>query len=192
MGVQRKDPINMKPRQYLPEIYYCTAFFVYSASFLAFFWELRSLFLRFSLSDILGFFSYQLAFALIESLVVAAAIFLLVLLLPIQQAKRNPSVVGGVFVFSFALSSFVFKQKSGLIDWLVSFLHLSPSSAIQVTMFLWLFAAFGLPVLFVLIARNEKFTGQIKRFIQNLSVLALLYTLLGLIGLFIVLYRNIL
>ena len=173
-------------------IYYCATFVVYSASFLTFFWELQSLLLRFTLSDIIGFLSYQLAFALIESVLVSVVIFLLICVLPMRQIKENRSVAGVFFVFSFAISSLIFKAGTKLVQWLSATLPITGYYAIQFTLFLWLFAAFGLPILSILMIRAHNTFARIKALIDNLSVIASMYTALGVIGILMVIYRNLL
>jgi hypothetical protein len=176
-------------RDYL-EIHYCATFFVYSAAFLAFFWELQSLLLRFSLTDILGFFSYQLSFALFESMILSAAVMLLVCLIPLRQVKAHRSVVGGLFIISFAISGLIFKVRREILGLLYSYLSLSQADAQQTFAFLWLFPLLGLPVVSVMIIRSERFVHRFKWFLENLVVLASAYTVIGIIGIMIIVFRN--
>ena len=171
------------------EIHYCATFFVYSAAFLAFFWELQSLLLRFSLTDILGFFSYQLAFALFESIILSAVVMLLVYLIPIRQVKDHRSVAGGLFIIFFAISGLIFKERREILGLLYSLSH-SQAVAQQTFTFLWLFPLFGLPVVSLIILRSEIFVHRFKWFLENLTVLAGTYTAIGIIGIVIVILRN--
>jgi hypothetical protein len=172
------------------EIYFCAVFLVYSTSLLTFFWELRSLLLRFPLGDIVGFLAYQLAFALAESLILAIVVTILVLLMPIRQVREHPAVVGGLFVFSFAVSSLIFKAGPQLVRWMSTALPVTESAAAQTALFLCVFAAIGLPAIAILMTRSQKITALLKTRIEDLSVLAGLYTVLGILGVLIVMYRN--
>ena len=172
------------------ELYHCTAFLVYSRMLLVFFWELRSLFLRFSLPDILGFFSYQLLFSLVESVSVTVLVVVLLSLMPFRPVREHLPVVGALAVSSYVIGSLIFKERSGLILWLHTSLSVALSSASQIIAFFSIFAFCGLPIVAILILRNEKQVVAIKTFLENLSVLAGLYTILGVIGLLVVIYRN--
>lgn len=174
------------------EIYYCAAFFVYNAAFLAFFWELKSLLLRFSWAEIIGFFSYQLSFALFESLLLSTAVTLLVWLIPFRQVKEQRSVLGGLFIISFAISGLIFKERRDLLSWLFSYASLSQADADQAFTFLWLFPLMGLPVAALILIRSEKLAHALNWFLENLVVLASGYTVLGMIGILIVVFRNLL
>ena len=132
----------------------------------------------------------SLAFALAESLIVSISVAVLVLLIPIRQVREHPVVVGGLFVFSFAVSSLIFKAGQQLVRWMSADLSIPESAAIQITIFLCVFAAIGLPAIAILLTRSQKVTALLKTRIEDLSVLATLYTILGILGVLIVVYRN--
>ena len=175
---------------HLVGIYNCTAFLVYSRSLLVFFWELPSLLLRFSSLDIIGFLSYELAFSLIESVIVTFFVIVFLSLIPSRRIRENMSVVGGLIVWSFAASAYIFKGRIELIQWLRDALPSIGPSAGQFILFLWLFITCSLPSLAILIVRHEKNTLRIKAIIENLSVLAGLYTALSVLGILVIILRN--
>jgi hypothetical protein len=171
-------------------IYYCTAILVYSTSLLVFFWEIKSLFLRFTLSDTVGFLSYQLAFALLESILIAAMIFIAVSILPIKTIRKYPSAAGVLLAVAFAISSLIYKLRTPVMGWLVTLRISNESTASHTAFLLWVLALCLLPVIAILLAKNEKIALRIQSWIDTLSVLAILYTVLGVLGMIVVLYRN--
>jgi hypothetical protein len=180
----------MKFYRNFTEIYSCTVILVYSTSLLIFFWELRSLFLRFPFADIIGFLSYQFAFALLESVIIAAIILLLVSLIPLYTVRKYPSAAGFLLALSLAISGLIYKLRTPIIDWFV-LKRISDESAASYWAFLiWFSFLCILPVVSILLAKNEKIAFRIQHSLDHLSVLAIVYTFLGILGLIIVIYRN--
>ncbi len=172
-------------------IYYCTAVLVYSSSLLVLFWELNSLFLRFTVGDIVGFLSYQLAFALVESALVAAVLLAIVSIIPFKIIRSYPSAAGALLAVAFAISSLIYKLRNPVMAWLITIRIADENTAAQYIFFLYLVTFCVLPVIAILLARNERIAFQIQSSLDNLSVLAILYTALGFMGILIVIYRNI-
>lgn len=172
------------------EIYYCASFLTFSISFLVFFWDLPSFLLRFSLAELVGILSYQLSFSLLESLIVAMVILLIVYLLPIREVKEHRSAAGVIFLVFFAIGALLFKARREILGWLSVSPLLSGPAAGQVFVLLLMVTTIGLPLISIYFLRNEKFTAQIRSFTEHLFTLSNSYTLLGIVGIIIILYRN--
>jgi hypothetical protein len=171
----------LKRYPYVLDIFYCTAFFVYNRALLL---------LKFTMFDIIGFLSYELAFALIESIVVAFLVVILLKLMPIRQIRDHLSIVGGLILFSVAISMLIFKERGQLIKWISISIPMIAPSAGQIILFLWLFATLGLPIVSVIMIRNVRTSARIKSLIESLSILAGVYITFSVIGILIVIYRN--
>lgn len=173
-------------------IFYYVVVCVYSWLLLIFSWDIPSFLLKFTAIDIIGFLSYQLAYALFESVVTTLLVTSLVFLIPIKQVRSRIAAAGALFTLSFAISAIVFKQIVPIIIWLISAFSIGVSAASQAAFALWLFTILGLPIVSVFVVKNKKISTMVASFSENLSVLAGLYVILSIAGIFIVIYRNLL
>lgn len=182
--------LNKNFAQELLCVFYYAAVCVYSWSLLIFFWDIPSFLLKFTVSDITGFLSYQLMYALFESMVVTLLVTILIFIIPNKQIKNRISSIGALFTLSFAISAIVFKQIIPIITWLIFTFSIRISTASQIALILWFFTILGLPILSVASVKNKKISTAVTNFSGNLSILAGLYVLLSIAGTFIVIYRN--
>jgi hypothetical protein len=171
-------------------VFSSVAFFVYSWSLLVFFWDIPSFVLRLSAAEIIGYAAYQLMFSLIETLAVTLFIAALGLILPSRFLRDNLQVSGTALVFAFAINTWVFKERLGLIGWTAGSLAMEINAAVQLVMGLWLISLFILPVSLVMAARSSRVSRPIAAFVKNLSVLASLYVTLSVFGILVVIVRN--
>jgi hypothetical protein len=171
-------------------IYYGTVFFVYSTSIIISFWEFPTLLQRFSISDTVGFFSYQLAFSFVESVIMAFFTLILVYLIPLKWIGHRRAEIGGLLIISFTIASLLFKVRKTLLNWLIITFSLSATDSEQIVLFIWFFTIFSLPIISVMLIKIEKLAISINTFLENSSVLAFSYTVLSWIGIIIVIFRN--
>lgn len=184
------SPVRRRGIQDFLYIYYCAVFFVYSTSFIIALWELPTLLLRFSISDVIGFFAYQLTFSLFESLVATLFTLTLAYLLPMIYIREKRAEAGGLLIISFTISSLLFKFRRVLLDWLLVHLPILEGDWQQIVFFLWLFSVLSLPIIAVTMIKCDKVSNGIRSFAENSSVLATIYTVLSFVGIVIVIFRN--
>lgn len=184
------SPILRRGIQDFLHIYYCAVFFVYGTSVIIAFWELPTLLLRFSISDVIGFFAYQLTFSLFESLLATLFTLTLAYLLPMTYIKENRAEAGGLLIISFTISSLLFKFRRILLDWLLVHLPILEGDWQQIVFFLWLFSILSLPIIAVTMIKYGKVSNGIRSFAENSSVLAMIYTVLSFVGIVIVIFRD--
>lgn len=172
-------------------IYYGAVFFVYSTAIIIALWKLPTLLLRFSPADIIGFFSYELTFSLFESLVAALFTLALAYLLPLKSINGQRAEAGGLFIISFTISSLLFKIRRVLLYWVLILFPIFASHSQQIVIFLWLFSLFSLPIVSMGLIKIDRVSRWVRSFLENSSVLAAIYTGLSLVGILIVIFRNI-
>ncbi len=172
-------------------VFSSAAFCSYSWSIIIFFWNLSSFLLQWSASDIVGYVAYQLTFALAESLMVTFFIAALGLIVPQKYLRRNIRVSGAALVAGFAVNSIIFKERYALIYALAGMFSTNNFAASQIVINVWVACLIILPVGFVMITRNKKIEKMISSFVGNLSILVVPYVLLSLIGILLVVSRNI-
>ncbi len=169
------------------EIFPVAVFCVYSWALLVFLWDLPAFFFYLSAWDILGYLSYQLAFALGES---ALAALVAAALPRVFLKKGEPLAAGALLLLSFAVSALVFKWMGNIAQGLARTLPISNFAAAQAALGVWAFSALALPLLSFRAARSPKTARLTRNFIESLKVLSGLYVILSLLGAAIVLYRN--
>lgn len=169
-------------------VFFFAVFCVYSWALLVFFWDLPAFLFYLSAWDILGYLSYQFAFALGESAVISLLAAGLARVLP---RRGEVAVTGSWLVFSFAVSAIVFKELSVIAQGLMKAFSLSGFAAAQAALGIWAFTALALPAISYKLSGGGRFARWTRNFLENLQVLSGLYAALGLIGIAIVIYRNV-
>ena len=171
-------------------IFYWSAFFTFSHSLIIFFWDLKSLLLRFSISEILGYLSYHFAFSLAESLIIALVVVAVTYIIPIKHVRSNIQATGALLVISLVINGLIFKEHWQLTSWLENLLSMNQNSAEQIVQFLWLYSITGLPITSIILTKYQKVDSLLISFTENLSILGGTYFVLGIVGILNVIYRN--
>jgi hypothetical protein len=149
--------------------------------------EVPSYILRLSLFEIASVFSYILFFALIESIVIAAIIAIISVLLPARLFKDFLVSQGSLFLFITCV-------------WILP-IHYLPkivqgfSFSLPILIFLlwfWITSYIGfMGAAYILIRRRINLRKSIRSFVEKLAMLSLFYLFLDLVSIFIIVYRNI-
>ena len=172
-------------------VFSAVAFCAYNWTFLVFFWQLPSLVLSFDADEIIAFGAYQLMFSFFECLIITLLILLIGLLLPARYFRRNPLVAGSLLTGSFLILAAYFRYLAILSAWVSAAFSTSLAAAIPFVYGSFMFLAVLLPIYAVLLARQEKVAGLVRKFVENLLVLASVYVLMSIASAGIVLVRNI-
>jgi len=172
-------------------VFSSAAFCVFSWSLVIFFWDLPSFLLRLSLGDILGYAAYQFLFALLESLTVTIFIAALGLILPAKYLRNNIQASGTALVFAFAINSIILKERLDLINWFINVLSMNTLTATQTVTNIWVISLIIMPLGLVMATKNKRVDRVINNFVENLFVLVSLYVILGLLGILLVIFRNV-
>jgi hypothetical protein len=147
--------------------------------------------------DAIGYGSYALVFAFIESLLFTLFIYLLSMLLP--KGWRVKSILAMMSLISISISFwaivnqlyFLIETASGQIfNFLMGSNHPMRYGFVGILILLVLVLASVIAPIF-LIARYKKFEEGVITFIDRITLLSSLYLLMDLLGLFIIIYRNI-
>lgn len=152
---------------------------VHSWSVRAFLYQVPSFLLYYKLGKIIAIFFYMMAFALLESILVTAALVLLGFVLPLKWFREG-------FPYKAFLTVSV---AAGAMIYLQSILDnkLPPKE----TFLLLGGISFAAVVLLILLAHNLKFLQKVLLFIvDRLSILLYLFLPLSTIGLVVVMIRN--
>lgn len=143
--------------------------------------EIPAWILRMSTWDLVGAISYTQAFALIESIIVFLLILVLALILP-ERFFRNKfltltAMIVSISTFWFALAHY---NVESIRTW-------------KMNQFLMWAVIFGSTLIlsYVMVQRFEKMGVAIDTVVKSVSLLSFLYMFIGLMGLIIVVVRNI-
>ncbi len=172
-------------------VFSSASFCAYNWSLMVFFWDLPSFLLRWSAGDILGYAAYQFMFALLESILITIFIAALGLFLPAKYLKNNIRASGTALVIAFVINSVIFKERLAFIDWMADILSMNTFTAAQIVIEAWAVSLIILPIGLVLTTKNERVGRVINNFVENLSVLVSLYVILSLLGILVVIFRNV-
>ena len=169
-----------------------TVFCVYSWSIIIFFWDIPSFLLRYSIAEIIGYAAYQFMFALFESVIVTTFIALLSFILPVKFIRNTLQASGTALVFALAINAIFFKELFKIINRATDLFSLNTLIVTQIVIGLFVFSLIVIPPSFVIASKKEKVERSINKFIDNLSVLVSLYVFLSVIGIIVVIARNVL
>jgi hypothetical protein len=158
------------------------AFPIYGWSFLWFFQKMPSWLQFLGFWDNVSVFSYIQAFALLESVLVLLLLIVLGLLLPAPFYRDKFAAQGSVTVFVASCWAVVFQNLRGEVrGW-----------SLGEGLFWFALSLLTIGVSCVMIYRLERLERVVGAFAERLTVLLYLYVPLGLVGLIIVVARNIL
>jgi hypothetical protein len=155
---------------------------VYSWSFLWFFQKVPSWLQFLNLWDNVSVFAYTQAFALLESVLVLLLLIVLSLLLPAPFFRDKFAAQGSVTVFVASCWAVVFQSLRGEVR----------AWSLGESLLWFALSLLTIGVSCLVIYRLERLERVVGAFAERLTVLLYLYVPLGLVGLIIVVARNIL
>jgi hypothetical protein len=165
-------------------------FVVFGWSIRGFLFELPSFLLDFQLEDIASILFYMLAFALLESLFITAGLVLVSMVFPSNWLKMGFGYKGFLIIFVATIGLILYQgyYKNGFFE---TFLKndYSPLNPLFIGLIVGVFVLIGL---FWLFNNKSGLKNYLLIFIAQFSVFAYIYIPLGLIGVLVVIFRNIL
>ena len=155
-------------------------FAVFTWSIRGFLSELPSFLLYYTLGNILGIFSYMMAFALLESLLIMGLLLLAAFILPERWLRQHFArkatvlilVVGGAMIYLQTILTFQLPSLKEVA--LVAGLPLM-----------------SLVVLLYFVNSNQRVQAVLDNILERFKIFSYIYIPLGLIGFFVVIVRNI-
>jgi hypothetical protein len=166
------------------EIYYtfvACSFPVYLWTFYKIFNQIPAWITKLNVGEVASVSAYAVAFSLFESLILCLLFLILAGILPERIFRRkfvaHVMMIMLVSAVWAVIAQFNYSDVYGwtfadLLPWLVIYL-------------------FSILLIYFLVQRFERFSRFVYRFVQRISVLATLYILVGVIGLIVVVLRNI-
>jgi hypothetical protein len=144
-------------------------------------WEIPGWILRMGAWQLIGVIAYVQAFALVESLAIAALLIIIGIILPRRFFRDNIISISAMFIFVTALWAVLAHYSEDTIRlWrLKEFL---PWIAIYI---------FTIGIGYYLIQRSEQLAKKIRLLVDRGSVLAFFYVFIGILSVVIVIIRNI-
>lgn len=183
-------PTTQNRLRELGALFSCAIFLVYSWTTYVFLWQLPSHLNRFNVAEIAGFLSYQYAYSLIESVLIALIASALVLVTPIKEARAQLAATGSAYLFTLAIGSYFYVKLTNVTFWMSKTFSLTPQKAFNLAVISWAVLFFGLLWLAPLLVKNERARHVIWNFLESLYALSGLYIALSVCALFVVIYRN--
>ncbi len=167
-------------------LWWTCVFLVFIWAFFRLFNQAPSLILRFDLAGVIGVSAYVLAFALLESFLFFLAVFLpfyaLSLLLPPRWLQAQWGVLASLAALLAAVFVMLYQRDPG--QWSL----VGPRHRL---LYLGLLGLACLVSTFLLL-RFPKLAGGVRSVLQKVSILSMLYAVLGGISLLVVILRNVL
>jgi len=173
-------------RQDVAYVFGGVVFIVYVWAVRGFLYQFSSLRLYHNLGDILAVFCYLMAFALLESLLITGILLLIGFLLPRQWFKEGFAVKGFLAVL---VSGSAMVKLQGYLYSQQMHNYQMPSSTT-----LYGGAVIGFVLLLILIFLVQKVTvirNLLLAFEERLQVFIYVFVPLGILGLFVIFFRNI-
>jgi len=160
-------------------VFGAAVFFVYTWSIRGFLYKIPSFVLYFSIGEILAVFSYMMAFALLESVLVTGGLVLLGFFLP------------GIFL----RQGFTYKGFLALLVGAVTMIFFQGALKNETMDFVLFYKGAGLAILIlagliVLIEKIKFFKQAVNYVVDGVAVFTYLYVPLGVISLAVVVIRN--
>jgi hypothetical protein len=159
-------------------------FIFFSWSIYRMFWQVPSLLYYLSVWDVLILAAYVVSFALFESLVVLGFVLFLAFILPGRYLKDKFTIQGSLLVFLLGLGAVVLQRKIGLIYKLEIWQILAyPVLALIALIILTVTAAY-------IFNRFTRLARLATSLADRMTVFAYIYVPVGLLGLAVVIWRN--
>jgi hypothetical protein len=179
---------RLPERKELREVFNVVLFSVFGWSIRGFLFKMPSFLLYFGLKNNLAILCYMLAFALIETLIVTGVLALISMLLPARVLRKGFAYKGflTILVASIALILFQgFSQVNFFKD-----VEASNYSSVPPLVVGLVVAVAALVVLFWIFQRWPRFQKYLLTLVEQFGVFTYIYVPLGLIGLVVVIIRN--
>ncbi len=183
-SIQKRLPARVEALR----VFGVVLFAVFGWSIRGFLYKVPAFTLYFGLSANLAILSYMLSFALLESVLVIAALLALAACLPARWLKQGFAYKGSLIVFVAAVAMILFEQwfrigffkdiMAGQYYMVPPFIIGLASSIVALFGLLWLLRA------------QPRFQKYILYAAEQLGIFTYIYVPLGLIGLAVVLIRN--
>jgi hypothetical protein len=175
-GIQKDDVLLLLSACIFPVFFW---------AFLIFFNGIPSYILQFSLSEIIGVAAYSFAFALLESLLYFLVIFTILvipaLILPRKLLGEHLAVIGSLIAISFAVIVMFYQSDYETLT----------SLSTRRMLFYGGLLGLGFLIYYFLIMHFPKFESVVCAILKRLSVLSTIYAVFGILGVAIILARNI-
>lgn len=136
--------------------------------------------LRMSTWEVVGGIAYTLAFALLESILITAGLWIVAMLLPARWIKGRFVAIGSSFIFLNALWTILLHYEYQTVR-SMGVRELLPWLALY---------AFSVLVVLWFVYRSEKLSSAIVSLIERLAVLSFFYIAMDVLGLMVVVVRN--
>lgn len=154
-------------------------FAVFTWAMRAFFTELPSLLLYYGSGDVFGVFSYMMAFALLESLLVMALLLGVAMILPGTWLRQGFSRKAAVIVL--VVAAVMVYLQSILTFQLPSWQETAVGAGAAMLFFF---------TLLILLAKTERFRNLFDDVLERFKIFSMIYLPLGVIGLVVATLRN--
>ena len=144
-------------------------------------WEIPGWILRMSIWQLIGVIAYVQAFALVESLAIAALLIIISIILPKRIFRDNIISISAMFIFVTALWAVLAHYSEDTIRlWRIK--EFLPWITIYI---------FSIGIGYYLVQRFEQLAKTIRLMVDRISVLAFFYVFIGMVSIVIVIFRNI-
>jgi len=175
---------NLPSRQEALTVFSVIVFIVFSWTLYRVFWWVPSWLEYLSIWSILIIIAYVLAFALVESLAVMGLIVILGLLFPKQYFKDQFIVQGSAISMALGIVAFLIQRKVSLIYRLELWQTLAYPSLIII-------GAIAFVLIFSFVFKRFNILSRLTLAVaERMTIFAYLYVPLGLIGVLVVVARN--
>ncbi|MGZ6316444.1 MAG: hypothetical protein ACXWNQ_04225 [Anaerolineales bacterium] len=192
--MQQRPPITkwitsrLPERNELREVFNVVLFLVFGWSIRGFLFKMPALTLYFGLKNNLAVLCYMLAFALVETLIVTSVLVLISMLLPARVLRRGFAYKGFLTILVASVALILFQGYSQ-VNFLKDMLADNYSSVPPLVMGV-VGAAAVLVVLLWIFQRWPRFQKYLLTLVEQFGVFTYIYVPLGLIGLMVVIIRN--
>ena len=172
-------------------VFSTTVFCTYSWSMLIFFWDVPSFLLRYNTGEIISYLAYQFMFALLESTIVTIFVTVIGFIFPAKFLRNKFRATGTALVFAFAINAIYFKHILDIVNWVTDILSIDTLITIQIVTGIWAVCLVVLPIGLVMASKRERVEKIVNQFVDRLSILVSIYLFLSLLGILLIIVRNI-
>jgi hypothetical protein len=182
--VSRKLAARLPTRAEALPVFSIFVFLIYSWALYRMFWYMPSWLEYLSIGSILIIAAYTLGFALIESVVMMGAALFLCLIFPARLFRQQFVAQGSALALALGAGAYlVQRQVSMIYDWKVWQVYAGIGAVLAAMIILILVTAW-------LFRRFSRLPHLLCAFAERMTIFAVLYIPLGVIGLVVVIIRN--
>jgi hypothetical protein len=181
----QKAACKLPSKSEITPVFSTIVFVFFSWSLYRMFWQVPSWLYYLNVWDVLILAAYVVSFALFESLVVLVFLLFLAFILPAKYLKDNFITQGSWFIFLLGVSAVALQRKIGVIYKLEIWqIIVYPVIALIVLIILTVAAAY-------IFKRYSRIARLVTNLADRMTVFAYIYVPIGLLGLAVVIWRNI-